>query len=170
MVFIVAVLLRPEVQTMAQEELDAVTKGERLPTFEDRLKLPFVDAICKEVVRWKPVGPLSELLPSNRQRKRYDGSQIYPMQRRKMMSTVVSSSPRVCTLGVRMYFTILLICIYRCGGDDERMVRNLPYPLPGWRQHLLGRSFTTQSCTQIQIPSSLNGSSTPMEACVMIRY
>jgi cytochrome P450 len=66
MAFVVAVLLHPEVQTMAQKELDAVTRRERLPTFEDRLKLPFVDAICKEVIRWKPTVPLSELLPSNR--------------------------------------------------------------------------------------------------------
>ena len=64
MSFLVAALLRPEIQVMAQEELDAVTRRERLPTFEDRPKLPFVDAICKEVVRWRPVVPLGELLPS----------------------------------------------------------------------------------------------------------
>jgi cytochrome P450 len=58
--FIVATLIRPEIQTMAQEELDAVTGRERLPTFEDRPKLPFVDAICKEVSRWRPVSPLGE--------------------------------------------------------------------------------------------------------------
>jgi cytochrome P450 len=63
--FVVAVLLRPEIQKMAQEELDTVTKRERLPTFEDRLKLPFVDAICKEVIRWRPVAPLGELLLSS---------------------------------------------------------------------------------------------------------
>ena len=27
-------------------------------------------------------------------------------------------------------FPCLLIRMYRCGGDDERMVRNLPYPCP----------------------------------------
>ena len=64
MSFLVAALLRPEIQTMAQEELDAVTRRERLPTFEDRSRLPFVDAICKEVIRWRPVAPLGELLPS----------------------------------------------------------------------------------------------------------
>jgi cytochrome P450 len=58
MVFIVATLVRPEIQTMAQKELDAVTGRERLPTFEDRPRLPFIDAICKEVLRWKPVTPL----------------------------------------------------------------------------------------------------------------
>jgi cytochrome P450 len=63
MPFFVAILLRPEVQTMAQKELDAVTMRERLPTFEDRPRLPFVDAICKEVKRWKPAVPLGELPP-----------------------------------------------------------------------------------------------------------
>jgi hypothetical protein len=37
--------------------------GSRLPTFEDRPRFPFVDAICKEVKRWKPTVPLVELPP-----------------------------------------------------------------------------------------------------------
>ncbi len=64
MTFIVAALLHPEIQKMAQEELDAVTMRERLPTFEDRPRLPYVDAICKEVTRWRPIAPLGELLAS----------------------------------------------------------------------------------------------------------
>jgi hypothetical protein len=56
--FIVAALLRPEIQTTAQEILDVVAMRERLPTFEDRPKLPFVDAICKEITRWRLIGPL----------------------------------------------------------------------------------------------------------------
>jgi len=64
MSFFVAALLRPEIQTIAQKELDAVTRRERLPTFEDRSKLPFVDAICKEILRWRPVVPMGELLLS----------------------------------------------------------------------------------------------------------
>lgn len=58
MSFFVAALLRPEIQTIAQRELDAITRRERLPTFEDRSRLPFVDAICKEILRWRPVVPL----------------------------------------------------------------------------------------------------------------
>jgi cytochrome P450 len=65
MVFIVAALLHPGIQKMAQDELDAVTMRERLPMFEDRPRLPFVDAICKEVIRWRPITPLGKLLPSN---------------------------------------------------------------------------------------------------------
>jgi cytochrome P450 len=64
MTFIVAALSHPEVQKKAQEEVDAVTMRERLPTFEDRPQLPFVDAICKEVMRWKPIAPLGEFTSS----------------------------------------------------------------------------------------------------------
>jgi len=54
----VAALLHPEIQITAQKEIDAVTGRGRLPTFDDRPRLPFVDAICKEVLRWRPIGPL----------------------------------------------------------------------------------------------------------------
>jgi cytochrome P450 len=53
-----ALLLYPEVQKKAQDEIDAVTGRERFPTFEDRPRLPFVDALCKEVLRWRPAAPL----------------------------------------------------------------------------------------------------------------
>jgi cytochrome P450 len=53
----VAMLLSPEIQKRAQAELDSVTGRERLPTFDDRPKLPFVDAVCKESLRWHPVIP-----------------------------------------------------------------------------------------------------------------
>lgn len=53
-----AVLLHPEVQRKAQDEIDAVTERKRFPTFEDRLRLPFVDALCREVLRWRPPAPV----------------------------------------------------------------------------------------------------------------
>ncbi|KAI0301726.1 cytochrome P450 [Multifurca ochricompacta] len=56
--FFLVCLLHPEIQKKAQEEIDAVTGRERFPSFEDRPRLPFVDAICKEVLRWMPVTPL----------------------------------------------------------------------------------------------------------------
>lgn len=58
MTFLIACLLHPELQKKARDEIDAVVGRERLPTFEDRPKLPFVDAICKEVLRWQPVVPM----------------------------------------------------------------------------------------------------------------
>jgi len=58
MTFLIACLLHPDAQKKAQDEIDAVVGRERLPTFEDRPRLPFVDAMCKEVLRWRPVNPL----------------------------------------------------------------------------------------------------------------
>ncbi|KAN0109883.1 cytochrome P450 [Russula decolorans] len=53
-----ALLLHPEVQKKAQDEIDAVTGRLRFPNFEDRPRLPFVDALCKEILRWRPAAPL----------------------------------------------------------------------------------------------------------------
>ncbi|KZT33279.1 cytochrome P450 [Sistotremastrum suecicum HHB10207 ss-3] len=55
--FVIAMILHPEIQHEAQKTIDDLLQSERLPTFEDRGKLPLVDAILKEVLRWKPVLP-----------------------------------------------------------------------------------------------------------------
>ncbi|KZS88921.1 cytochrome P450 [Sistotremastrum niveocremeum HHB9708] len=54
-----AMTLNPRVQKCAQAELDSVLCGERLPSFQDRLdgKLPYVEALVKEILRWAPVTP-----------------------------------------------------------------------------------------------------------------
>ena len=59
--FILAMTLYPDVQKRAQAELDAVIGDERLPSFEDRENLPFVEALAKEVLRWRNPAPLSKL-------------------------------------------------------------------------------------------------------------
>ena len=41
----------PEVVTMAQAEIDSVTKQERLPTIDDRESIPIIDCIMREVFR-----------------------------------------------------------------------------------------------------------------------
>ncbi|KAG7439041.1 cytochrome P450 [Guyanagaster necrorhizus] len=54
-----AFLLYPEVQAKAQAELDAVVgHGTRLPNFDDRPQLPYIDAIVLEAMRWNSVVPL----------------------------------------------------------------------------------------------------------------
>ncbi|KAL5501302.1 hypothetical protein ACEPAH_8562 [Sanghuangporus vaninii] len=57
--FFLAMLVYPEVQARAQEEIDRVVGNERLPGYGDREKLPYMNAIVKEVLRWHPVGPLA---------------------------------------------------------------------------------------------------------------
>lgn len=54
----------PESQKKAQAEIDAVIGNGRLPRFEDRLNLPYVDALVKEIYRCFVVGPLGMLLRS----------------------------------------------------------------------------------------------------------
>jgi cytochrome P450 len=51
-------VLHPEAQKKAREELDSVLKPGRLPDFKDREKLPYIEALIKEVYRWNPVAPL----------------------------------------------------------------------------------------------------------------
>ena len=54
-----AMMLYPEVQKRAQDELDAVVGRERLPTFADMPRLPYICAVIKEVIRWRPPTPLA---------------------------------------------------------------------------------------------------------------
>ena len=56
--FFLAMVLYPEVQKKAQEELDRVVGSDRLPTFADRKNLPYINALVKESIRWHPVAPL----------------------------------------------------------------------------------------------------------------
>ncbi|TXB99903.1 hypothetical protein FocTR4_00014535 [Fusarium oxysporum f. sp. cubense] len=53
--FVLAMLLFPEVQRKAQQEIDSVVGSDRLPQFDDRDNLPYVDALIKETLRWIPV-------------------------------------------------------------------------------------------------------------------
>ncbi|KAJ4296417.1 hypothetical protein N0V90_006462 [Kalmusia sp. IMI 367209] len=59
MTFFLAMTLFPEVQKKAQEELDRVIGGSRLPTSADRKDLPYIEAIMKETHRWHPVAPMA---------------------------------------------------------------------------------------------------------------
>ncbi len=42
----------------AQEEIDGVVGSDRLPSFDDYEELPFVQAIVKETLRWRPIAVL----------------------------------------------------------------------------------------------------------------
>ncbi|EIN05790.1 cytochrome P450 [Punctularia strigosozonata HHB-11173 SS5] len=65
--FFLAMAMYPEAQHRAQKELDAVVGKSRLPgehdiygmyLFDDLDKLPYIAAVCKELLRWIPVAPL----------------------------------------------------------------------------------------------------------------
>ncbi|KAF8504863.1 cytochrome P450 [Russula emetica] len=55
--FFLALVLFPQVQRRAQAELDVVIGRDRLPTFDDRPHLPYIEAVCKELMRWQMALP-----------------------------------------------------------------------------------------------------------------
>jgi len=56
--FIIAMMVYPDAQKKGQEAIDNLLHGERLPQFSDRPMLPFLEALIKEVLRWRPAVPL----------------------------------------------------------------------------------------------------------------
>lgn len=52
--FIQAMVLYPDVQKLAQEEIERVVGSKRLPTMEDADDLPFIRCCVKETLRWMP--------------------------------------------------------------------------------------------------------------------
>ncbi|KXJ87807.1 cytochrome P450 [Microdochium bolleyi] len=53
--WILAMLLNPAVLKKAQNEMDRVVGSSRLPTFEDEADLPYLRAMIKETLRWRPL-------------------------------------------------------------------------------------------------------------------
>ncbi|EAU81927.1 O-methylsterigmatocystin oxidoreductase [Coprinopsis cinerea okayama7 len=53
-----ALAMNPEVQRKAQAEIDAVIGPGRLPLIRDRERLPYVQAVVKEVTRWHTALPI----------------------------------------------------------------------------------------------------------------
>ncbi|CAE7184075.1 unnamed protein product [Rhizoctonia solani] len=56
--FVLAMALYPEVQEKAQMEIDMIVGSNRLPTVQDRIKLPYIDRVLTETMRWHPSVPL----------------------------------------------------------------------------------------------------------------
>ncbi|KAI0313057.1 cytochrome P450 monooxygenase [Amylostereum chailletii] len=58
MAFVLAMTMHPDVLAKAQEEIDRVVGLERLPDFNDRDSLPYVQSVVLEVYRWHAAVPL----------------------------------------------------------------------------------------------------------------
>jgi len=55
-------VLNPEVQKRAQAEIDHVVGSDRLPNFDDRVFMPYIEAVLRETLRFHPIIPLSKVL------------------------------------------------------------------------------------------------------------
>ncbi|KLO15505.1 cytochrome P450 [Schizopora paradoxa] len=56
--FVLAMVMHPQAQRRAHAELDDVIGKDTLPRFEDRNKLPYINAIIEECLRWQTITPL----------------------------------------------------------------------------------------------------------------
>ena len=59
--FFLVLTLFPQVQRRAQAELDVVVGRDRLPTLDDKQRLPYIEALCKELMRWQMVTPIGTI-------------------------------------------------------------------------------------------------------------
>ncbi|KAK7041453.1 hypothetical protein VNI00_009319 [Paramarasmius palmivorus] len=57
-VFFMAMILYPECQSRAHEEIISAVGKDRLPEYSDRGSLPYLECILQEIMRWHPVAPL----------------------------------------------------------------------------------------------------------------
>ncbi|KAG1885869.1 cytochrome P450, partial [Suillus fuscotomentosus] len=57
-IFLLAMVLYPDVQARARAEIDQTVRHDKMPCLNDRASLPYLDAIFCEVMRWYPVAPL----------------------------------------------------------------------------------------------------------------
>ncbi|KAL0577368.1 hypothetical protein V5O48_004620 [Marasmius crinis-equi] len=53
-----AMSLYPEVQAKARKEVDAIIGKNTTPNIEDRPRLPYLEAVFRETLRWSPVAPV----------------------------------------------------------------------------------------------------------------
>ncbi|KAF9444950.1 cytochrome P450 [Macrolepiota fuliginosa MF-IS2] len=56
--FVMAMVLYPQVYKKLQAEMDSVTGTQRLPNFDDRPSLPYLECVLKEILRWNVPVPL----------------------------------------------------------------------------------------------------------------
>lgn len=56
--FFLAMIMYPDVQKQAQDEIDQVTGGTRLPSLADRESLPYISRVVSETLRWNPIAPM----------------------------------------------------------------------------------------------------------------
>ncbi|KAF8684070.1 cytochrome P450 family [Rhizoctonia solani] len=57
--FVAAMVLNPDVQAKAQQEIDLTLGSGILPQISDQERLPYVNRLILEVLRWRPVLPIA---------------------------------------------------------------------------------------------------------------
>ena len=122
---ILALVLHPHVQVSGQAELDVVIGRDRLPNFSDRDQLPYVSAICREVLRWKNVTPLG-VSHACLKDDVYEGMFI---PRGASVGHVGRSSGMTQRLTYRADLQMVVLRFIRIGCDREHLVSTLSFAI-----------------------------------------
>ena len=88
-------VLHPGIQERAQAEIDTIVGRKRLPKFEDRPRMPYIDAICRELVRWRMVTPLGMRFLCDIWVSHLTVCQLYHTRLQRTMYTRGTSFPEV---------------------------------------------------------------------------
>ncbi|KAG6909897.1 hypothetical protein DXG01_014711 [Tephrocybe rancida] len=76
--FVLACMCHPEWIKTAQEQLDKVVGQDRLPNFSDREKMPYLEAVCREALRWRPAArPVSYPFATEDDVIEYNGEEYF---------------------------------------------------------------------------------------------
>lgn len=73
---VLALVTNPEILKRAQEEIDTIVGKTRSPTFADEGNLPYIRALVKEVLRWRPVAVLGGTPHASSEDDVYEGYHI----------------------------------------------------------------------------------------------
>ena len=98
MTFTLAMVKHPRVCKRAQADIDALVGTHRLPEFDDRFSLPYVDAILRETLRWQPPVPLGEIMSLIFRETLVTFRKAFRTPLRRVISTTVSSFRKVFQL------------------------------------------------------------------------
>jgi hypothetical protein len=100
--------------------------------------LPFVEAICTELMRWKPVAPLGELVWALIYAEIWRSTGVPVTITRDNVYNGFFIPKGLYSQHACLSLSRWLICHLRCGGDNEHMVRYLHYFLPtGFNLYIL---------------------------------
>jgi len=119
LVFLLAMVLHPEVQAKAQADIDRFIGKDRLPDFDDRSALPYLDAVLREILRWHPVAPLGPYTMPLCFTFISGISQASHIQQRPVTSIMAVLFPKVFALSIYRGALMTKIVRYYC--DSKHM-------------------------------------------------
>ena len=120
--FLLAMTLHPEAFQKAQAELDRVVGRARLPDFDDRGSLPYLDCVISEVLRCVSSSPRARPVPLARPSRMH----VLTGGSFRIRRQVAVSRPSRCALRVpgdrppslvRWRSGLTCVCVSRCDGS-----------------------------------------------------